>query len=53
MPRARGVVAVLLRALLGVATGAAGAFLLALLRPQRQRPTSQYVAPVPPGELRV
>jgi hypothetical protein len=37
---------------LGVAAGAVTSFLVALLRPQR-RATPAYVAPVPPGELKV
>ena len=44
---------VLARVLVGVGFGASAAFLAALLRPQRREPQSRYVAPVPPGELKV
>ena len=37
---------------LGMAAGATLSFVVALLRPQR-RTTPAYVAPVPPGELKV
>ncbi len=41
------------RMLLGVVVGAAAAFVVALLRPQARPDHPAYVAPVPPGELRV
>lgn len=41
----------LVRLLVGVAVGAAGAFVVALLRPQRRAQPPGYVAPVPPGDL--
>lgn len=41
------------RVALGMLAGAATAFLVALLRPQPRGAAGSYVAPVPPGELRV
>jgi pimeloyl-ACP methyl ester carboxylesterase len=48
----RAAIRVLSRVGIGVAAGAAAAFVAALLRPQRRAET-HYVAPVPPGELKV
>jgi len=46
-------VRVLARLLVGALAGAAVAFVAALLRPQRRDDVAPYVAPVPPGALKV
>ncbi len=57
-PRPRGGLSrnlrvVLGRLLLGLAAGAAASFVVALVRPQPPDPQPRYLAPLPPGELRV
>jgi hypothetical protein len=54
MSGAAGVVVRLLaRVVLGMLAGATTAFVVALLRPHRRPAPARYVAPVPPGELKV